>query len=260
MSAVAFSNRIALVTGAASGIGEATVRRLAGAGLAGLVLIDRDAAGLQRLAAGLPGVEALLLAQDVADPAAWDEAEAKARARFGRVDLVVANAGLADGSPLAETSFEAWRRLLSVNLDGAFLTLRAGMRLIGPEGGAMVAVASASAVKAEPGTGAYAASKAGVVQLVKVAAREGAPRNIRVNAISPGGVKTPIWRAVPFFKEMAEQAGGEEAAFDQMAKMATPLGRYAEADEIAGLIAFLLSDEAATMTGANLVCDGGYSA
>jgi NAD(P)-dependent dehydrogenase (short-subunit alcohol dehydrogenase family) len=260
MSAAPFSNKVALVTGAASGIGEATVRRLARDGISGLVLIDRDAAGLERLAAGLPAVEALLLAQDVADPAAWDEAEAQARARFGRVDVVVANAGVADGSPLAETSFEAWRRLLSVNLDGAFLTLRAGMRLIGPDGGAMVAVASASAVKAEPGTGAYAASKAGVVQLVKVAAREGAARNIRVNAISPGGVKTPIWRAVPFFKDMAEQAGGEDAAFDQMAKMATPLGRYAEAEEVAGLIAFLLSDAAATMTGANLVCDGGYSA
>ncbi|MGZ6018629.1 MAG: SDR family NAD(P)-dependent oxidoreductase [Phenylobacterium sp.] len=260
MSTRPFAGKIALITGAASGIGEAAARRLAQDGVGGVVLIDRDRAGLERLAADLSGIEVVSLIQDVADPAAWDGAEARVRERFGRLDLVVANAGVADGSPLAETSFDAWRRVLSVNLDGAFLTLRAGMRLIGPEGGAMVAVASAAAVKAEPGTGAYAASKAGLVQLMKVAAREGATRGVRVNAISPGGVKTPIWRAVPFFTQMAQEAGGEAAAFEQMTRLATPLGRYAEADEVAALIALLLSDQTSTMTGANLVCDGGYSA
>ncbi|MGZ3363837.1 MAG: SDR family oxidoreductase, partial [Caulobacteraceae bacterium] len=128
MSTRPFAGKIALITGAASGIGEAAARRLAQDGVGGVVLIDRDRAGLERLAADLSGIEVVSLIQDVADPAAWDGAEARVRERFGRLDLVVANAGVADGSPLAETSFDAWRRVLSVNLDGAFLTLRVGMR------------------------------------------------------------------------------------------------------------------------------------
>ena len=98
------------------------------------------------------------------------------------------------------------------------------------------------------------------MQLARVAAKEGAARRIRVNAIAPGGVDTPIWDQTPFFRELVEQHGGNRAvALDAMAAMATPLGRYASADEIAAQIAFLLSDAAATITGAVLVSDGGYS-
>jgi NAD(P)-dependent dehydrogenase (short-subunit alcohol dehydrogenase family) len=255
---------VALVTGAASGIGLATAMRLAADGVAGLVLVDRDA---NRLAAvsetfDTKRLRVLTRAHDVADPGAWVETETIARTTFGRLDWAIANAGVADSGPLAEISFEAWRRVLAANLDGVFLTLQASMRLIreGGHGGAIVVVASAAAVKAEVGTGAYAASKAGAAQLMRVAAKEGAPDRIRVNAILPGGVITPIWHDVPFFTDLVQQTGSEEAAFAAMASMATPLGRYASAEEVAGLIAFLLSDAAASITGASLVCDGGYSA
>jgi NAD(P)-dependent dehydrogenase (short-subunit alcohol dehydrogenase family) len=126
-------------------------------------------------------------------------------------------------------------------------------------GGSVVVVSSAAGVKAEPGTGAYAASKAGVAHLARVAAKEGAALGIRVNVVAPGGVETPLWRSAAFFVEMAEQAGGEKAAFELMAKAGTPLGRFAGAEEVAALIAFLLSDAAGVTTGAVLVSDGGYS-
>ena len=120
-------------------------------------------------------------------------------------------------------------------------------------------VSSASAVKAEPGVGAYGASKAALLQLARVAAKEGAPRGVRVNAILPGGVQTPIWREMPFFREMIAELGSEAAAFEALAGMATPLGRYATPEEIAGQIAFLLSPASGSMTGAALVVDGGYT-
>ena len=98
-----------------------------------------------------------------------------------------------------------------------------------------------------------------MIQLVKVAAKEAAPRGIRVNAVAPGGVDTPIWDGMDFFETLVASEGSRKGAIDAMAKMATPLGAYAGADEIAGQIAFLLSDAAASMTGAVLVADGGYS-
>jgi NAD(P)-dependent dehydrogenase (short-subunit alcohol dehydrogenase family) len=258
-----FDGKVALVTGAGSGIGTATATRLATTGVGGLVLTDRDAGRLGVTAEALkhPNLRVLSHAADVADESGWLALEEQVRGVFGRLDYAVANAGIAHGEPLAEHGFEAWRRVLSVNLDGAFLTLRSALRLIrdGGRGGAIVVVASAAAVKAEPGIAAYGASKAGALQLARVAAKEGAPDRIRVNAILPGGVQTPIWRDVPFFRDLVQETGDEQAAFDRMAALATPLGRYATADEVAEQIAFLLSDAAATMTGAALLVDGGYS-
>lgn len=257
------NDRVALITGAASGIGLAAARRLIDAGVGALALIDRDEVGL-RLAAqalSLPPQQLLCRAHDVADEAAWEETGQAIADTFGRLDFAVVNAGIADGGAIVDYPFAAWRRVLSANLDGAFLTLQHSLQRIadGGRGGAIVVVSSAAALKAETGTAAYAASKAGVLQLARVAAKEGAPHRIRVNTILPGGVKTPIWRAVPFFQELVEQEGSEEAAFAAMATLATPLGRYADADEIAAQIALLLSDDAATMTGAAVALDGGYS-
>jgi len=253
--------QVALVTGAASGIGESTVRRLIADGVGRMVLVDRDEAKLGALARSIGLDKVLERAHDVADEAAWRETARLIRERFGRLDYAVANAGISDAGTIAEFPFERWRRVLSVNLDGVFLTLKVSMPLIkaGGRGGAIVVVSSVSGVKAEPGVSAYGASKAAAVQLAKVAAKEGAPDRIRVNAILPGGVETPIWREMPFFQDLIAQHGSEAAAFAAMAKMATPLGRYASADEIAGQIAHLLSHDSGLMTGAALVIDGGYS-
>jgi NAD(P)-dependent dehydrogenase (short-subunit alcohol dehydrogenase family) len=126
-------------------------------------------------------------------------------------------------------------------------------------GGSIVVTASVAGLKAEPGIGAYGASKAAAIHLVRIAAKEGAANRIRVNAIAPGGVETPIWTGVPFFQDLVERLGSEEAAFAAVGAKATPMGRFATAEEIARQIGFLLSEKAAFMTGACLVADGGYS-
>jgi len=249
-----FANAVALVTGAGSGIGAATAARLADGGAARLILADREGAALSGVAAGL-SCKTQLIVGDVGDEALWD------RADLTGLTHALVNAGVTSGGPIEDLDFAEWRRVMAVNLDGAFLTLRAAMRAIraSKRGGAIVLTASASGVKAEAGVAAYGASKAAVIQLARVAAKEGAAANIRVNAIAPGGVETPIWTDLPFFQDLAREKGSEAAAFDAMAAMATPLGRYAKADEIAEQIAFLLSDKAGFITGACLVSDGGYT-
>ena len=248
-----FENAVVLVTGAASGIGAATATRLAAGGTKKLVLCDVSEDALRDFAFSLP-CERQMLIGDVADPQLW------ANADLTGLTHAVVNAGIAASGPIDELGFDDWRRVMAVNLDGAFLTLQAAIRAIksGGRGGAIVVTASAAGLKAEPGIAAYAASKAAVIQLARVAAREGAPHGLRVNAIAPGGVETPIWRSVPGVADMIETRG-EAAAFKAMAEAATPLGRFAMPAEIAEQIAFLLSDKAAFVTGSVLVSDGGYS-
>ena len=234
-----FTNRSALVTGHASGIGAATAALLAREG-AQILGVDRSSG------------------RDVSDPLMWDSIADD----LAHIDIAVINAGISSAGPIAEMEYGEWRRTMAVNLDGAMLSLRAAMRamIAHGRGGAIVVTASISGIKAEPGVGAYGASKAGAIQLARVAAKEGAAHRIRVNAIAPGGVDTPIWDRMPFFAQMVEQHHGDRtAALKAMAAMATPLGRYAAADETAAQIAFLLSDAAATITGAVLTADGGYS-
>lgn len=235
-----FSGRSALVTGAASGIGRAVAERLdaGGARVIGVDLTVSDVGD------GVIG--------DVRDEALWDGLAE----RLAGIDHAVINAGVAGAGRIDDLTFAEWRRILSVNLDGAFLSLRAALRGV-RDGGSIVVVSSAAGIKAEQGVAAYGAAKAGVIQLARVAAKEAAARRVRVNVIAPAGVETPVWDAVPMFAERAA-AVGRDAAFAELAAMATPLGRYAKAEEIAGQVAFLLSDAAATITGAVLTSDGGY--
>lgn len=241
-----------LITGAASGIGRATAELLAGKGHS-LVLVD-----IGDLSVVLPGrAEVERLSGDVSDEGFW----ARHAASLNGLTHAVVNAGVSSGGPISDLDFGEWRRVMTVNLDGAFLTLRAALRAIQASSGprAIVLTASVAGMKPEPGVAAYGASKAAAIQLAKVAAKEAAPQGIRVNAIAPGGVDTPIWDDMPFFAQLVESEGSRDAAIAAMARMATPLGRYASADEIAAQIAFLLSEDAATITGAVLTSDGGYS-
>jgi NAD(P)-dependent dehydrogenase (short-subunit alcohol dehydrogenase family) len=250
MNEARFHGKTALVTGAGSGIGAAVVRRLRAEGAAGVIGVDHSASDASAT---------ISIRGDVADEATWAAVAVAIDGPLrGGLDLAVVNAGVSGAAPIADMTFAAWRRVLSANLDGAFLTLHTAMRRVRP-GGAIVVVSSAAALKAEIGIGAYAASKAGVLQLARVAASEGAARRVRVNAIAPGGVETPIWSSQPFFADLVREHGSERAAYDALAKAATPLGRYASADEIAAQIAFLLSADAATITGAVLTSDGGYT-
>jgi NAD(P)-dependent dehydrogenase (short-subunit alcohol dehydrogenase family) len=247
-----FENAIVLVTGAASGIGAAAAKLLAEGGARKLILLDQSEDRLRDFAFSLP-CERQVIIGDVADEQLWEKAD------LTGLTHALVNAGVGAGGTIEETSIADWRRVLSVNLNGAFLTLQAAMRAMRANGGSIVLTASVAGLKAEPGIGAYGASKAAAIHLVRIAAKEGAANRIRVNAIAPGGVETPIWAGVPFFQDLVERLGSEEAAFAAAGAKATPMGRFATAEEIAGQIGFLLSEKAAFMTGACLVADGGYS-
>ena len=248
-----FQDAVALITGAASGIGAAVATRLANSGARKLILVDTDEERVRDFGFTLPCERAPIIG-DVADPDLWRGAD------LTGLTHAVVNAGVASAGPIETLDLDEWRRVMAINLDGAFLTLQAAMRAIASTGGGSIVVtASAAGLKAERGIAAYAASKAAVIQLMRVAAQEGAAMGIRVNAIAPGGVETPIWDAVPMFADRAADIG-RDGAFAEMAAMATPLKRYAKPEEIAGQIAFLLSDECATVTGTVFVSDGGYTA
>lgn len=241
-----------LITGAASGIGRAVAELLASKGHA-LVLVDKA----EQAAVVPEHRDAIRLSGDVSSEDFWIGSQTA----LAGLSHAVVNAGVSSGGPIEALDFAEWRRVMSVNLDGAFLTLRAALRALKQGSGprSVVVTASVSGMKAEPGVAAYGASKAAVIQLARVAAKEVAAEGIRVNAIAPGGVDTPIWDAMPFFQDMVAAEGSRQAAIEALARMATPLGRYASADEIAAQIAFLLSEDAASITGAVLTSDGGYS-
>jgi NAD(P)-dependent dehydrogenase (short-subunit alcohol dehydrogenase family) len=224
-----------------------------------LILIDRDGHSLADILPDSPRISRHC--GDVSNESFWDGlSETLTPLTHALINAGVAGSGSIDSLSLAE-----WRRVMAVNLDGAFLTLRAAMRAmiarhaVDGRGGAIVTTASVSGTKAETGTAAYGASKAALIQLTKVAAKEGAPHQIRVNAIAPGGVDTPMWDSMDGFAEMvAAQGGDRDAVIAGMAAMGVPLGSYAQPEEIAVQVAFLMSDGAAHMTGAVLVADGGY--
>lgn len=247
-----FTGKTALVTGAASGIGAACARWLDANGIAELVLIDLDRPGLDAL--GL-ACKVRPFGGDVADPALWTLLAREVT----KVDCAVINAGVSSGAPITDLDIATWKKVMAVNLDGAFLGLRFALRTMKRAGaGSVVLTSSVAGVKALPNTAAYGTSKAAVAHLAKIAAAEAAEYGVRVNAIAPGGVDTPIWDGVPMFQDMVEQLGSRDKAIAAMGAAGSKLGRYATADEIAGQIGFLLSDMAATITGAVMVSDGGF--
>jgi 3(or 17)beta-hydroxysteroid dehydrogenase len=252
--------KAALVTGAASGIGRATAVLFAREG-ARVLLTDLDPSG-EEVAASIRtgGGEAHFLRHDVSDEASWMGAIRQALEAFGRLDVLVNNAGISFAKPLGETTLAEWRRLMAVNLDGVFLGTREAVRAMRRSGGgAIVNVSSASGLVGSPLASAYCASKGGVRLFTKAVALEVAGDGIRVNSIHPGGVRTPIWAKADFWPGLVEQSGSEDAAFQALAG-AAPLGRLAEPDEIAEAILYLASDAAKFMTGSELVIDGGYTA
>ncbi|WP_156256582.1 SDR family NAD(P)-dependent oxidoreductase [Sandarakinorhabdus oryzae] len=253
------SGKVALVTGAASGLGAATARRLAKDGAA-VLLTDRDLAG-EDVAASIAsdGGQAAFRLHDVTSHSDWAAAVEHAVTDFGRLDILVNNAGVAGGRhELMDHSYDAWRQILSVNLDGVFLGLRhAGPRIAASNpngGGSVINLSSILGKVGMAGAAAYCASKGGVVLLTKAAALEWAPLGIRVNSVHPGFIDTPMVAGA-----LAEREDGNEMRVALMA--AHPLGnRFGVPREIADAIAFLASDEASFITGAELVVDGGFTA
>lgn len=254
--------KTALVTGAASGIGRATAILLAREG-ARVGVSDWDVE-TARDVAGQIGSGSQALALDVTSEMEWE----RTVATFGRVDILVANAGRSFSKPVVDMTLEEWRQVMAVNLDGVFLgvkhVLRA-MRQRGPHAtGSIVIVSSASGIKASPNASAYCASKAALRLFAKAVALECVANgdNIRVNTVHPSGVKTPMWKSMDFFHELVRKHGSEEAAWRALGATGSdaPLKRFATPEEIAHAILFLASDEASYITGAELPVDAGYTA
>lgn len=246
-----FAGRSALVTGAASGIGAACAKALAARGAKRLVLVDVDAAGLDALDLGGCAVERIT--GSVADEGLW---QAIAGSLAG-LDHAVVNAGIGAGGAISEISLAEWRRVMDVNLDGAFLTLATALRAMEGKRGSVVVVSSVTGVKPVPGIGPYGVAKAAVAHMARIAAAENAQKGIRVNAIAPGGVDTAIWDEGEDFRASVAKIG-RAATLEKMAKT-TPLGRFAASEEMADSILYLLSDAAANITGHVMVSDGGFA-
>jgi NAD(P)-dependent dehydrogenase (short-subunit alcohol dehydrogenase family) len=252
-------HRIALVTGAGSGIGAATALRLAADG-AHVCCGDlrADAAEATARRAVEAGHRASAHALDVREEAQWEAVIAHAVRAQGPLRVLVNCAGISAAQPLPETSLADWQRVLSTNLDGAFLATKHGIRAMRESGGVIVHIGSASGIRPAAGAAAYSTSKAGLGMLVRVAAKEcrNAALPIRICAVCPAGVKTPMWSAMPFFQDLIAQTGSEAAAFAAMEKDGA--GTLAEADDVARAVAFLVSDAAPHINGVELVMDGGY--
>src|ERR1700754_4781279 len=240
--------KVALVTGAARGIGLATARRFLADGWR-VALLATEGELLAQAAAGLAQPnDTLALTCDVSDAAAVTAAIAEVATRFGRLDALINNAGVATFAPLLETSDADWNRILAVNLTGPFLCTKAAAPLMREHGGAIVNITSISAVRASTLRSAYGTSKAGLAPLTKQLAVELASINIRVNAVAPGPVDTA----------MAKQVHTKEIRADY--HDAIPLNRYGLEDELANAIYFLCSDSASYITGQILAVDGGFDA
>jgi glucose 1-dehydrogenase len=239
-----FDGKVVVVTGAGSGIGAAAADRFVAEG-ARVVYADRDTGRLSAVAAS---ASVLPVVADVADPESVSQLVSMTLDRFGRVDVVVSNAGIWRGSPFLDVTDEEWDTVLGVNLRGTFLVCRGFARAMASAGtgGSIVVTASTNSFLAEPDSAPYNASKGGVVMLVKSMAVDLAQARIRVNAVAPGTIRTNINADVQSLPE----GGSPLYAFP-------PARRWGDPDDLAGPITFLASPDADYITGSVLVVDGG---
>jgi NAD(P)-dependent dehydrogenase (short-subunit alcohol dehydrogenase family) len=244
-------SRVAVVTGAASGMGLAVARHLADRGHR-LGLLDLDAAAVQQAAANLQssGTHALGAAVDVADRATVDEALGKVRSELGPVEIIVTSAGIDEFTSFTDITAESWNRVVAVNLTGTFHCLQAAIPdMLDAGWGRIVTISSSSAQSGAARMAHYVASKGGVIGLTKALAKEYAAHGITVNTIPPGFIDTPMVRRA--------EAAGDLPSIDAVTAR-TPVRRAGTPDDIAAACVFLCSDEAGYITGQQINVNGGW--
>jgi len=243
------NNKVALITGGNSGIGLATAKVFLSEG-AKVVITGRNPETLAAAEKALGG-NVLAVKVDVTDIAATEKAFAEAAEKVGKFDIVFANAGIGGVTPLGQTTFEQFNRIISTNLTAVFFTVQSALPHLN-EGASVILNGSVHAVLGAPGWSAYAATKAGVRAMTRNLASELAPRGIRVNQVTPGGTKTPIWS--PF-----AQTDDAMSALEEKLGSMSALGRMSEAEEIGKAALYLASDDAANITGIEITVDGGMT-
>ena len=248
------ATRVAIVTGAARGLGLDIAKRLLHDGMAVFMAdVDDAVSG----AASRLGSRAFATVCDVHDGGQVDSLVQTTVTRLGRLDLFVANAGVGGGGPIADMSDEAYRQIVSVNLDGAFFSCRAAARaMIAVGAGSIVTVGSIFGRDTPAGAGVYGATKAGVIALTHALARELGPYGIRVNCVSPGNMATEMhWTAL---RRRSAATGVPFARVVEEVRASIPLGRHGTGADVAAVVSFLASDDAAYVTGQTINVDGGY--
>ena len=252
------ANKVALVTGGGSGLGEAISKRLAEEG-ASINVSDIDAASAERVAAQIraAGGQAQAHTQDVTDESRWAQLLAAIVACHGRLDIVVNNAGIVITGSVEDATLDEWRKTQRVNLDAVFLGTREAIRVMKTQGGSIINISSIEGIIGDPITAAYNASKGGVRVFTKSAALHCAAEGyrIRVNSVHPGYILTPMVQ-----NALAAMPAEQSAAFEARVIAGIPVGVMGEPLDIANGVLFLASEESRYMTGAELVIDGGYTA
>jgi 2-hydroxycyclohexanecarboxyl-CoA dehydrogenase len=244
------ASRVAVVTGGASGIGEATCRHLAGQGHR-IAVLDLDGDGAERVAEQLraAGNDALGVAADVADRPGIEDAFAKVRAHLGPTEILVTSAGIISFDEFADIAPDVWQRIVDVNLTGTFHCCQVALPdMVAARWGRIVTISSSAAQRGSPNAAHYAAAKGGVMVLTKSMARAYASFGITVNSIPPSGIDTPMHHA--------GQAAGNVAS-DEVLARAIPVGHLGTSDDVAAAVAFLVSEQAGYITGQVLSVNGG---
>jgi 3-oxoacyl-[acyl-carrier protein] reductase len=244
------TGKVAVVTGASKGIGAAIARHLAGEGAAVVVNYASSKEGADRVVAAITGKggKAVAVQADVAKPADIRRLFAEAKKAYGRLDVLVNNAGVYQFAPLEEVKPEHFHKLFDLNVLGLILTTQEAARHFGPDGGSVINISSVVSTAAPPNASVYSATKAAVDAVTRSLAKELGPRKVRVNAINPGMVET----------EGVHAAGLSDGDFRRQVEAQTPLGRIGQPDDIAPAAVFLASGDSGWITGETLYIAGGF--
>jgi len=254
-------NKVAVVTGAASGIGEQCARKLASLGAA-VVIADLNLDHAQKVAASIiaTGGRALAIAMDVTSEEAVNAGIDRAVKELGSIDILVSNAGIQIVAPIEDYAYSDWRKMLDIHLDGAFLTTKAAIKHMyaGKRGGSIVYMGSVHSHEASQLKSAYVTAKHGLLGLARVVAKEGGTRGVRANVVCPGFVRTPLVdKQIP---EQAKALGISEAEVVKNVMLKETVdGEFTTVEDVANTVAFLAGFESAALTGQSIIVSHGWS-